>query len=273
MDVIRFGLGLRALRRRRRWTQDDLGARAGVSRAAIWRIERGRADRIPVHVLVRVAVALDARIDVRLLWQGEGLDRLLDAGHADLVERTLELLSSSDWITATEVSFNVRGERGSIDILAFHAASGSLLVIEVKSVVPDMQAMLSGIDRKGRLAREIARDRGWKVTTVTRLLVLPDERTARRRVELHAVTFRTALPARTMEIRRWIRHPDGTMDGVLFVSDAHQASARHRVTARRDDSGAPRTPHMRLGPADPAESSPYDANVRIRLTCAQVVSI
>ena len=112
MDVIRFGLGVRALRRKRGWTQDDLATKAGVSRTAIWRTERGRADRVAVHVLVTVAAALGARIDVRLLWQGEGLDRLLDAGHADLVERTLELLTASDWLVATEVSFNVRGERG-----------------------------------------------------------------------------------------------------------------------------------------------------------------
>ena len=93
--------------------------------------------------------------------------------------------------------FNIRGERGSIDILAFHRATGSLLVIEVKSVVPDLQAMLSGLDRKSRLAPEIARERGWPVKTVTRLLVLPDDRTARRRIDAYATTFETALPART----------------------------------------------------------------------------
>jgi hypothetical protein len=161
------------------------------------------------------------------------LDRLLDAGHADLVERTLELLTSSDWLVATEVSFNVRGERGSIDILAFHPATGSLLVIEIKSVVPDMQAMLSGIDRKGRLARDIASERGWQVTSVSRLLVLPDDRTARRRVVRHGATFRAALPSGTVDVRRWIRRPEGVMNGVLFVSDAHQASARHRVASPR----------------------------------------
>lgn len=229
MDVIRLGLGFRALRQRRRWTQAQLGAKARVSRSAIWRIERGRADRVAVHALVRVAAALDARIDVRLLWQGEGLDRLLDAHHADLVDRVLELLTSSEWDVATEVSFNVRGERGSIDILAFHRPTGSLVVIEVKSVVPDMQSMLAGLDRKGRLARDIARERGWHVTTVTRILVLPDNRTARRRVDLHGATFRTALPARTVEIRRWIRRPDGTKHGVLFVPDAPDAGTRHRV--------------------------------------------
>ena len=233
MDVVRFGLGIRALRRKRAWTQDQLAAKAHISRAAVWRMERGQADRVAVHVLVRVAAALGARIDVRLLWQGEGLDRLLDAGHAELVERTLELLADKDWLVATEVSFNVRGERGSIDVMAFHPASGSLLVIEIKSVVPDMQAMLGGIDRKGLLGRDIASERGWRVKTVTRLLVLPDERTARRRVEGHGATFRTALPARTVEVRRWIQDPKGTMDGVLFLSDARQTSARHRVASRR----------------------------------------
>ena len=206
--------------------------KAQVSRTAVWRIERGHADRVAVHVLVRIAAALGARIDLRLLWQGEGLDRLLDAGHADLVERTLELLTASDWLVATEVSFNVRGERGSIDILAFHPATGSLLVIEIKSVVPDMQAMLGGIDRKGRLARDIARERGWQITNVSRVLVLPDDRTARRRVVRHGATFRTALPGRTVEVRRWIRRPEGTLNGVMFLSDAHYASARHRISSR-----------------------------------------
>ena len=233
MDVIRFGLGIRALRHKRRWTQAHLAAKVDVSRTLIWRIERGHADRVAVHVLVRVAAALGGRIDLRLSWRGEGLDRLLDARHASLVERVVEILTSSDWEVATEVTSNIRGERGSIDILACHAATGSLLMIEVKSVVPDMQAMLVGIDRKGRLASEIARERGWRVTSVTRLLVLPDDRTARRRVERHGATFQTALPARTVDVRRWIRHPEGTKHGVLFLSDARHPSTRHRISTPR----------------------------------------
>lgn len=216
MDVIRLGLGFRALRRRRGWTQEQLSKRAGVSRSVVWRIERGHADRVVLHTLVRVALALDARIDVR---------------HARLVDRVLGILRSSDWDVATEVSFNVRGERGSVDIRAFHRATGSLLVIEIKSVVPDLQAMLSGLDRKGRLAPEIARDRGWQVRTVTRLLILPDDRTARRRVDTYATTFSTALPARTAEVRRWIQSPEGTRHGVMFLSDARQQGTRQRVAA------------------------------------------
>jgi hypothetical protein len=144
----------------------------------------------------------------------------------------IALLSAAGWEAVAEVSFNIRGERGSIDILGFHRATGSLLVIEVKSVVPDLQAMLAGLDRKGRLARDLARERGWHVASATRLLVLPNDRTARRRIEAHAATFRSALPARTMEVRRWVRNPVGTMHGVLFVTDVHEAGTRHRATGQ-----------------------------------------
>jgi transcriptional regulator with XRE-family HTH domain len=173
-----------------------------VSRGVIGRIERGRADRVPVHVLVRVAAALGGTVTVRLLWQGEGLDRLLDSAHADLTERMLSRLRSLGWEIATEVSFNIRGERGTIDILAFHPPTGSLLVIEIKSVVPDLQAKLGVLDRKVRLAADIARERGWLVRSVSRLLVLPDDRTARRRVDQHSATFDATLPARSVEVRR-----------------------------------------------------------------------
>jgi transcriptional regulator with XRE-family HTH domain len=235
MDALRFGLSVRALRRRRRLTQERLAAMVGVSRSTIVRVERGHAESATVRTLMRIAGALGATVSVRILWQGEGLDRLLDAAHADLTEAFLRLLRDSGWEVATELSFNVRGERGTIDILAYHRPTGSLLVIEIKSVVPDLQAMLGTIDRKGRLSVGIARERGWRVDSVSRLLVLPDDRTARRRVDRHAATFEVALPSRTAAVRRWLRAPIGTLAGILFLTDGHQAVARHRVGTKRLD--------------------------------------
>lgn len=243
MDAVRIGLSLRALRIRRRLTQAQLAARAGLSRAAIARLERGHADRVTLRRLTQVSAALGATVNVRVLWHGEALDRLLDAAHADLTDLVLRLLRDSGWDVATEVSFNVRGERGVIDVLAFHPATGALLVIEVKSVVPDLQAMLGMLDKKVRVAPAVARERGWRPTSVSRLLVLPDDRTARRRVERHASTFATVLPSRTAAVRRWLRTPVDTLAGILFLSDVHQVSTRHRVggrrrTARAGDCGA-----------------------------------
>jgi transcriptional regulator with XRE-family HTH domain len=236
MDVIRLGLSLRALRLRRRLTQAGLAALVGVSRATIARIERSHADQVTLRLLVRVAAELGASVNVRVLWHGEALDRLLDAAHADLTDALLRLLHDSGWLVATEVSFNIRGERGVVDILAFRPATGALLVIEVKSVVPDLQAMLGALDRKARVAPVLARERGWQIATISRVLVLPDDRTARRRLGRHAATFATALPQRTAAVRRWLKKPVGAVAGVVFLSNVHQVSTRHRARAAREEA-------------------------------------
>jgi transcriptional regulator with XRE-family HTH domain len=70
---------VRALRRRRRWTQATLAARSETSQSAISRIERGEGDRLTPVLLGRVARALGARLRFQLLADGETLDRLLDA--------------------------------------------------------------------------------------------------------------------------------------------------------------------------------------------------
>jgi HTH-type transcriptional regulator/antitoxin HipB len=234
MDPVRFGLAIRALRHRRGWTQQELARRARMSRSAVSRVERGQGDSLSVRTLVHLCAALAARVSVRVLWQGEELDRLLDGDHARLVEWVVERLSAAGWVVVPEATFHVGGERESIDVLAWHPATGHLLVVEVKSVVPDIQATLSGVDRKARVAPVVARGRGWTVRSVSRILVLPDDRTARRRVDQFAATFARAFPERTVTIRRWIDAPDRAVAGVMFVSGATQAGTRHRVrTASR----------------------------------------
>jgi transcriptional regulator with XRE-family HTH domain len=229
VDPVRIGLSIRALRRRKRWTQQRLADKVGMSRSVVARVETGHGDRLTFRTLSTIVGGLGATISVRVLWHGEGLDRLLDASHADIADRVLRLLRDLEWYAEPEVSFNVRGERGMIDILAFHPASGSLLVIEIKSVVPDLQAMLGTLDRKVRLAGGLAVARGWRVREVSKILVLPDDRTARRRVERHGATFEAALPARTALVRRWLKAPIGRLAGILFLADVTQATSRHRI--------------------------------------------
>lgn len=152
MEVIRIGRVVRAIRRRRGWRQIDLAARIGVSQSLIARVERGGAGRVRLDTLDRIAAALDARLVVRIDWLGEAADRLLDADHADVVERLVTFLRAAGWEVVPEATFNVAGERGSIDILGWHAPTATLLVVEVQTVVPDVQGMLSTFDRKVRHA-------------------------------------------------------------------------------------------------------------------------
>jgi hypothetical protein len=199
----------------------------------VQRVERGGADSFTGRVIRTIAVALGARFEQRVLWQGEALDRLLDADHAAIVERVIRWLRSEGWDVFTEVTFAVYGERGSIDVLAFHPKTGTLLVVEVKSVVPDMQGLLAGVDRKARIAPAIARERGWRVRAIGRLVVLPDDTTSRRRVGRHRATLDAALPSRTAAVRSWVRNPQGDLAGILFLAGDAQASPRHRVSVPR----------------------------------------
>jgi hypothetical protein len=214
----------------------DLAAAARVSRTTVSRIELGGADDLTLRTVDAIVRTLSARLELRLSWNGEALDRLLDAEHAALVEVVATVLRSLGWEVAVEVSFNIRGERGSIDVLAFHRPSGTVLVVEVKSVVPDVQATIVVLDRKARLAVEIARQQGWLARGVGRLLVIADQRTARRRVAAHETTFATAFPHRAIAVKRWLRRPDPSrpISGLWFLPNGprpgHPSTSRSPAT-------------------------------------------
>jgi hypothetical protein len=170
---------------------------------------------------------------MRVNWNGEALDRLLDGAHARIVELVADKLRGLGWELVLEATFFIRGERGSIDLLAWHPVSRVVLVIEVKSVVPDIQAMLASLDRKWRLAIEIGRGRGWSPVAVGRLLVVDETRTSRRRIEAVAATFAAEFPHRAIEIRRWLASPQAAapLRGLWFLSSRQGVTVRHRVRA------------------------------------------
>lgn len=233
MQALRLGLACRALRIRRGWRQADLAAHVGLSRQLIAKIESGSLDNVQVRTLRRAIEGLGATFDVQVRWQGEGLDRLLDAAHAGLVEAVVARLNGLGWESVVEASFAVAGERGSIDVFTLHPPTATVLVVEVKSVVPDSQAMIHALDRKTRLARGLARDRGWPCRTVGRMLVIGESTTARRRIASLEDTYRTAFPARGLEVSAWLRSPFGSMSGLLFLPFATRSGARDRVAGRQ----------------------------------------
>jgi transcriptional regulator with XRE-family HTH domain len=224
MDGVRIGRQFRALRVRKQLRQLDIGRASKLSRPVISRIERGLIESITVGTLMRAAAPLGAVLDVRLRWNGEQLDRLLDEGHARLVDIVVVMLQKSGWDVAVEVSFSVWGERGSIDVLAYHRAAGIVLAVEAKSVVPDSQATIHGLDRKTRLARQLAAERGWECRGVARILIVGSSPTSRRRVAQLAATYDTVFPVRGRALRRWLRNPEAAIAGLLFVAYARQGS-------------------------------------------------
>jgi transcriptional regulator with XRE-family HTH domain len=241
----RLGTIIRALRRRRGWRQRDLATAAGVSQQFISKLDCGHIGTVSVDELRAVASALDSTLALDIRWHGGGLDRLLDERHAAVLGSTTRLLASLGWLTDVEVTYSHFGERGSIDIIAWHEATQVLLVVEIKSELVSVEGTLRKLDEKARLAPVVAAER-WpgRPSAVARMLVLPSTTTERRRVTRHGAVLDAALPLRYERSRAWLRRPVGSASGLLFVAVTTGDGARRVQTAaqrvRRRDSARDR---------------------------------
>ena len=222
----RIGRLLRLIRRRARLTQRALAEIAGVPREDVIAVEAGRLGQLPFDRTRRMFEAVGGRARPAVWWNGAAADRLLDERHALLVERGVRAYGRRKWETAVEVSFADYGERGSIDILAGRMSAGAVAVTEVKSDIGSLEETNRVLDVKERLAPKIAHTRfGWRPAVIGRILILPGTTTMRRIVERHASTMDAIYPARSNEIRAWLRAPTASIRGIWFMSEvAHSDS-------------------------------------------------
>lgn len=222
---------VRFLRQRQGWRQEDLAGRAGASRELVSRVERGQVETLTVGSLHRIAAALNASLHVELRWHGEQLDRLMDAGHARLQETVVGQVRRSEWEVEVEVSFNWYGDRGRCDAVAYHAPTGTLLIVEVKTRLGDVQDTLGRLDVKTRLGPQIARQLGWPTPArVVPCLVIADGRTARRVVAAHAALI-ARFTLRGRGAHRWLAKPTAEpVTGVLLFQSVPDSRG---VTAQR----------------------------------------
>lgn len=206
----------------------------GISQTVMSNLEIGEIGSLSIATFRGIARAVGAEAVVSIKWRGADLDRLLDEGHAAIVGAVIELLAGAGWEIHPEVSFSVYGERGSIDVLAWHAVSRTLLVVEVKTELVSLEETIRKLDVKIRLAPEVAAERfGWKPAFRAHVLVLPDSSTQRRRVARHGAVLDLAMPVRGDELRTWIKAPDRSVGGVLFLALTTGAGARRGGLSRK----------------------------------------
>jgi hypothetical protein len=189
-------------------------------------------SRLTVPDIDRCFVAMDATLRFWAEWNGAALDRLLDEGHATLVGAMGSLLQRLGWKVEFEVTFARFGDRGSIDLLAWHEASRTLLVIEVKTELASLEGLLWPLDSKVRLASVIALERfGWQPLYVARLVVMPEDRTVRRAVSRHGAILDAALPSRNREVRRWLANATAPLAGLMFLTASQLVGPKRNPSA------------------------------------------
>lgn len=195
---------LRALRRQRKWTQRQLATKLEISQQWMSDLETGGLSGCSVELLERWSGSLNATLVLDLRTAGPR--PLTDRRHAGIQNWLAESLRRDGWMVDAEPSFNHYGDRGRIDILAFHPGGGILLVVEIKTEVRDVQDLIGRLDVKQRVARQLAADRGWEVAAIVPAIVLREDRTIRRRITQHSALFaRFRLRARAA--RAWLRSP------------------------------------------------------------------
>jgi transcriptional regulator with XRE-family HTH domain len=231
------GRAIRAVRVKCQLRQSDLAEKVGISQQTVSRVETGKLKGLTVDTLRVVAGGLGVVLTIHVSRQGADLDRLLGARHSAMHELLAQMfVDLPGWISAPEVSFAIFGERGIVDILAWHEASRSLLVIEIKTELADIQETLGTLDRKIRLAPAIAKARGWSPRSVSAWLVIAEGTTNRARVRAHSVMLRNALPDDGPDLRAWLKQPTDRIRALSFLSapgSPRTFAQRHRVRSRR----------------------------------------
>jgi transcriptional regulator with XRE-family HTH domain len=235
MDDVTIGSVLRSIRVRLGLRQVDVADAAVVSQQQLSVLERGGLEHLSIAAARRLATALGATLVVTVRWRGAELDRLRDEDHALVVGEIVRILEAAGWLTATEVTYASFGERGSIDVLAFHPATRTLLVVEVKTEIASVEETLRRLDAKVRLTPRIALERfGWRAAQVPRLLAVLDTRTARRRIERHGAVFTRAFPLRGWAARSWLQSPGAATGLLLFLTPTRApGGTRGPATVRR----------------------------------------
>ena len=131
-------------RRSRRWSQRQLASAAGVSQPLISRLEQARMRALPLATAVRVLIALDVAIDLRLVSPFAAERPQRDRAHVRCVAYVARRLTRSGYDVATEAQLGNGRWLGFADLLAFDPDTRLLLLIEVKTVIDDVGAIQFG---------------------------------------------------------------------------------------------------------------------------------
>jgi transcriptional regulator with XRE-family HTH domain len=157
-QMLEAGGRLRKARKRRRWTQTQLGARCGLSQSTVSDAELGRGAELSTVVWQRLALALGLPLKFEL--GRDALEEPVDAGHLAIEELILRLGRQTGRRRRFELATKPAEPSRSTDVGLIDDLNRVLILTECVNTFGNINASIRSSDRKEAEAQMLAIGRG-----------------------------------------------------------------------------------------------------------------
>lgn len=165
-QLSRLGGEIRVSRRRRRWTQRQLGDRVGLDQTSISALECGQGGSFSLDTWQRVALALERPLRVEL--GADARSEPADAGHLAIQELVLRLGRAAGYTGVFELPTRPADPARSVDVGLRDDRRRRLTLVEAWNTIGDVGAAARGFSRKlaetGQLAPALGGERPYRVS-------------------------------------------------------------------------------------------------------------
>lgn len=197
-----LGVRMRDARTRRRWSQQSLGGKVGLSTSRISQIERGLARSVPLEIWFALSHVLG--IPLRIELSRDVLNDVVDAGHLRLQELALHLGRETGRKAYFELATKPADPSYSIDVCQRDDGLRILLICECWNTFANVNASVRSTRRKVAEAEQFAVAAGADGAPyeVAAVWIVRDTRANRALVLRYPEVFESAFPASSA---RWVR--------------------------------------------------------------------
>ena len=150
--MTQLGGQVKAMRKRRRWSQENLATRADVGRMIIGRTERA-VGRVELETLERIALALEVPLAVG--FGRDGLENVADAGHLAVQEIVLRLGRAIGFGTQFELPTRPNEPWRSVDVVLGSAPRRLAIAVECWNTIGDLGAATRSSRRKAAEVQQL----------------------------------------------------------------------------------------------------------------------
>ncbi len=233
------GAKVRAARRRRRWTQTQLGRRLGVTQPTVSRVERGDGSTLSLELWQQVALVLGLPLKFEL--GRDALEEPRDAGHLKIQELMLRLGRQTDRQRTFELATKPATPAHSVDVGLVDDRHRALIRIECVNTFGDVGAAVRSSDRKRAEAEALAISIGHgEPFSVHECWVIRASRRNRELVAHYPELFASRFPGSSREwvaalTTRGVRPP--AQRGLVWCDISATRIFEWRAAARPQSSG------------------------------------